>query len=71
MFQVKSRRNSYLSENEEEDVASQKKEEQNYSSQEVELLDKSYYIIDDYYQGLNVEGAGLSGKSFSVKVLNW
>jgi hypothetical protein len=55
MFQIKSRRNSYFSVAEMDssleksgEIQEEKLDEQ-YTSQEVEVLDKSYYIIDDYY----------------------
>lgn len=75
MFKIISRKNSYLSEKELSDEESENQDPRlslQYSSQEVELLDKSYYIIDDYYQNqVVVNGSNLSGKSFLVKVLNW
>lgn len=57
---------------EEEDSLVQNQLEEQYNSQEVEVLDKSYYIIDDYYQNLVDMGSGkLAGKSFNVRVQNW
>lgn len=50
IFKIISRKNSYLSEQElEEEEMGEQRLSLQYSSQEVELLDKSYYIIDDYY----------------------